>query len=252
MTLSYDSVTVGYDAPVLSDVSFDVADGEVVCLLGPNGVGKTTLLESAVGLRAPLSGTVRVDDTPVSEIPRRDLAKRVGYVPQRDEHSAPATVFETVLMGRKPYMGLRPSAEDREIVAGILDDLDLAEFAMRDVSELSGGERQKVAMARVLAQRTGTLVLDEPTSDLDIRYETDVLNTVREWADAGRSVVCAMHDLTVAVRFADRFVLLADGGVHAAGGPEVVTPERVEAVYGVPVDVIDTADGPAVVPKHGR
>jgi len=252
VTLSYDSVTVGYDAPVLSDVSFDVGDGDVVCLLGPNGVGKTTLLEAAVGLRAPLSGTVSVDGTPVSEIPRRDLAKRVGYVPQRDEQSAPATVFETVLMGRKPYMGLRPSDEDREIAGSVLDELDLAEFAMRDVGALSGGERQKVSVARALAQKPETLVLDEPTSDLDIRYEMDVLQTVREWADDGRGVVCAMHDLTVAVRFADQFVLLAEGGVHAAGGPEVVTPENVEAVYGVPVDVLETEDGPAVVPKHGR
>lgn len=251
MTLSFENVTADYGGePVVSDVSFTVEDGEVVSLLGPNGVGKTTLLKAAVGLHTPSSGTVSVDGTPVAELSRNDLAKRVGYVPQKEETSMPSTVFETLLMGRKPYMGVRPSDEDRDIVSGVLEELGLADLAMRDVRSLSGGQFQKVTVARAFVQRPDALVLDEPTSDLDIRYEQDVLTAIREWAREGHAVVQAMHDLSVALRFSDRFVFLNEDGVHAVGGPDVVTAEVIESVYGVPVEIVETDDGKFVTPTR--
>lgn len=251
MTLRFDDVTAGYgDETVVSDVSFTVEGGEIVSLLGPNGVGKTTLLKAAVGLHTPTSGRVVVDGTPISERSRTDLATRVGYVPQRETTTAPSTVFETVLMGRKPYMGMRPSDEDRDVVSELLERLELADLAMRDVSSLSGGQFQKVAIARAFAQQPDALVLDEPTSDLDIRYEQEVLAAIRQWADDGHVVLQAIHDLSVSLRFSDRFVLLAEDGVHAVGGPEVVTEAAIEAVYGVPVDLLETEEGLFVAPKQ--
>mgnify|MGYP006274492729 CR=1 FL=1 len=249
--LSFENVTAGYgDEPVITDVSFTVEAGEVVSLLGPNGVGKTTLLKTAVGLHAPSSGTVSVGGTPVDDLARNDLAKRIGYVPQKEENSMPSTVFETLLMGRKPYMGVRPSDEDREIVSNVLEELGLADLAMRDVRSLSGGQFQKVTVARAFVQQPEALVLDEPTSDLDIRYEQEVLTAIREWAREGHAVLQAMHDLSVALRFSDRFVFLSDDGVHAVGGSEVVTAEVIESVYGVPVELIETDDGKFVTPTR--
>jgi iron complex transport system ATP-binding protein len=249
--LSFENVTAGYgDEPVITDVSFTVEAGEVVSLLGPNGVGKTTLLKTAVGLRAPSSGTVSVGGTPVDDLARNDLAKRIGYVPQKEENSMPSTVFETLLMGRKPYMGVRPADEDRDIVSNVLEELGLADLAMRDVRSLSGGQFQKVTVARAFVQQPEALVLDEPTSDLDIRYEQEVLTAIREWAGEGHAVLQAMHDLSVALRFSDRFVFLSDDGVHAVGGPEVVTAEVIESVYGVPVELIETDDGKFVTPTR--
>jgi iron complex transport system ATP-binding protein len=250
--LSFENVTAGYgDEPVITNVSFSIDDGEVVSLLGPNGVGKTTLLKTAVGLHTPDSGTVKVDGAPVANLSRNDLAKRVGYVPQKEENSMPSTVFETLLMGRKPYMGVRPSDEDRDIVSTVLEELGLAELAMRDVRSLSGGQFQKVTVARAFVQQPETLVLDEPTSDLDIRYEQEVLSAIREWAREGHAVLQAMHDLSVALRFSDRFVFLSDDGIHAIGGPEVVTAEVIESVYGVPVEIVETGDGKFVTPTQG-
>jgi len=250
--LAFENVTAGYgDEPVVIDVSFSIDDGEVVSLLGPNGVGKTTLLKTAVGLHTPSSGTVKVDGTPVTNLSRNDLAKRMGYVPQKEENSMPSTVFETLLMGRKPYMGVRPSDKDRDIVSTVLEELGLAELAMRDVRSLSGGQFQKVTVARAFVQQPEALVLDEPTSNLDIRYEQEVLTAIREWAQEGHVVLQAMHDLSVALRFSDRFVFLSDDGVHAIGGPEVVTAEVIESVYGVPVEIVETGDGKFVSPTRG-
>ncbi|MDG5778379.1 ABC transporter ATP-binding protein, partial [Haloarculaceae archaeon H-GB1-1] len=175
MTVEFEGVTAGYgDEPVVEDVSLSIGDGELVGFLGPNGVGKSTLLKTVVGLLAPASGTVRVGESAVDDLSRRDLARRVGYVPQSESPTAPTTVFETVLMGRKPYLSWRASTSDHAVVKRVLTTLDLDDLAMRDVGSLSGGQRQKVVIARALAQEPDVLVLDEPTSDLDIRHEVDV------------------------------------------------------------------------------
>lgn len=237
MTLSLSGVAVGYDGPVVSGVDLTVEAGEVVCLLGPNGVGKSTLLKTLVGIQRPLAGEVRVDGTDVAGMARDDLARRVGYVPQQEARQFSATVFETVMMGRRPYIGWRPSEEDERIVADSLARLDIEELSMRDVTELSGGQRQQVQLARALAQQPDAFVLDEPTSDLDVNHEVAVLETVRALADSGKAVCLSMHDLSGAGRVADRFVLLGDGEVVASGGRDVLTAETIESVYGIEVTV---------------
>ncbi|MFB6131233.1 MAG: ABC transporter ATP-binding protein [Salinigranum sp.] len=249
MTVSFEGVSVGYGGdPVVSDVTLDVADGEVVGLLGPNGVGKTTLLKTVPGLTPPMAGAVEVDGDDVADLDRRELARRVGYVSQTEAPSNPATVYEAVLMGRAPYLSWRASEGDHEAVAEVLSTLELESLSTRDVRRLSGGQRQKVALARALAQRPSVLALDEPTSDLDVRHEVEVLEVLTDRADDGVSAVLAMHDINVAARFCDRLVLLADGGVYDVGGPEVLTPRSIERVYGIEAEVrVD--DEVTVVPR---
>ncbi|MEA5388764.1 ABC transporter ATP-binding protein [Haloarculaceae archaeon H-GB11] len=252
MTVEFEGVTAGYgDEPVVEDVSLSIGDGELVGFLGPNGVGKSTLLKTVVGLLAPASGTVRVGESAVDDLSRRDLARRVGYVPQSESPTAPTTVFETVLMGRKPYLSWRASTSDHAVVERVLTTLDLDDLAMRDVGSLSGGQRQKVVIARALAQEPDVLVLDEPTSDLDIRHEVDVLDVVCDRVTDGLSGVVAMHDLNLAARFCDRLVLFADHGVYATGPPEILSETSVRDVYGVDATVHHDGDGVTVVPKSG-
>ena len=244
-----DGVAAGYDAPVVEDVSFAVERGELVALLGPNGAGKSTLLRTTLGLRDPLAGAVTVDGDPVDALSRRELARRLGYVPQSESGGLPATVFETVLTGRHPHTSWRPTADDRRVVGDVLADLGIADLATRRLADLSGGQRQQVRLARALAQRPDGLVFDEPTSSLDLRHRLDVLDHVRALADRGLAVLFALHDLDLTLRYADRLVFLADNGVVAQGGPDVVTPALVQTVYGVAARIVEVDGRRVVVPE---
>ncbi|MFC7228307.1 ABC transporter ATP-binding protein [Salinirubellus salinus] len=246
--IELDAVTAGYDDPVVSDVSFDVERGELVALLGPNGVGKSTLLRTVLGLRDPLSGTVTLDGEDVATLERTDVARRLGYVPQSESGGLPSTVFETVLTGRKPHTSWRPTAEDREVVGEVLTEVGIDDLAMRPLTDLSGGQRQQVRLARALAQQPAALVLDEPTSSLDLRHQFDVLDHVARLADEGLAVLFALHDLELATRYADRLVFLADGEVAAVGGPEVVTSDLVAEVYDIRARVVDVEGHRVVLP----
>jgi iron complex transport system ATP-binding protein len=246
-----DGVTAGYgDVTVVEDVSFAVERGEVVGLLGPNGVGKSTLLRCALGLLAPREGTVRVCGDDVASLDRDEVARRLGYVPQQEAPSFPATVFEAVLLGRKPRMGWRPGDEDHHVVGRVLESLGIADLSMRQLGSLSGGQRQQVLLARALAQEPAGLVLDEPTSDLDVKHRLEVQSVVREQAASGVAALHATHDLTLAARFSDRLVLLRDGAVYASGPPSVLTEDRVADVYGVRAHVSEDDEGRiTVVPE---
>jgi iron complex transport system ATP-binding protein len=234
--------------PVLEDASFAVARGEVLAILGTNGTGKTTLLKCLNRILMPAAGSVLIGDEPVASLSRNALAQKIGYVEQQRSGSR-ATVFNTVLLGRKPYIRWDITQHDMEIASQALETLGMADYALRYLDELSGGELQKVIIARALAQEPEILLMDEPTSSLDLKNQLEVLNLIHQISrERGIAAVVAMHDLNLALRFADRFILLKDKTIYAAGGLEVMTPENIENVYAVPVMIAAHNGSRVVIP----
>ncbi|CEP68107.1 ABC transporter-like [Moorella glycerini] len=249
MILSVDGVEFSYSSrPVLRDIKFEVNRGEFFAILGNNGAGKSTLLKCLIRILKPQTGTILIETEDLFALSPREVARRLGYVAQRYE-SARFTVFDAVLLGRKPHIKWGTTARDLEIVRNVLGILGLEEFSLRYLDELSGGELQKVVIARALAQEPRVLLLDEPTSNLDLKNQFEVLTIVKKAArERNIAVVVVMHDLNLALRFADKFLLLKNRTVFACGGMEIMTPENIAGVYGVRVAVERLADIPVVVP----
>ncbi|XHH10532.1 MAG: heme ABC transporter ATP-binding protein [Candidatus Bathyarchaeia archaeon] len=236
---------------VLKDVEFQVDAGEVLSIVGPNGSGKSTLLKCINRILKTKQNTVLIDGKDTSKINYKELSKLIGYVPQSSSSTFSFTVFDVVLMGRRPYINWNLSERDSEIVAEVLEYLGIGELAMRPFNELSGGEQQKVVIARALAQQPKTLLLDEPTSSLDIRHQLEILCMVRSLTqNEEHSVVVTMHDLNLASRFSDRMLMLKKGEIYACGTPkEVLTEDNIRAVYGIESKVSDSFMGiPQVMP----
>jgi iron complex transport system ATP-binding protein len=242
VTLSVKKLVVAYGkrSPVLKSVDVEVRRGELVGLLGPNGSGKSTLIKTVAGIVRHSSGTLRwEDDTELTHLSRRELAKLVAYVPQTIDLAFELDVKEAVLLGRTPHFGTRPRAQDWYHVNRAIDLLELGDLTKRRVTELSGGQAQRVLIARALAQDPTILLLDEPTSALDIRYQWHTLSLARQITrESNVAGVIAIHDLNQAARFCDRVVVLDAGQVLAAGPPgDVYTRELIESVYGVQVEL---------------
>jgi len=236
--------------PVLRDLDLTVPGGARLGLIGPNGSGKTTLLRAVAGL-VPHRGQVQIGDAPPGSLSRRELARRIALVPQAPAVPAGITVSDYVLLGRTPYIPYlgTETRRDLAIVADVLDHLDLGAFAGRALDSLSGGERQRAVLARALAQQAPVLLLDEPTTGLDVGHQQQVMelvDTLRR--DLELTVVSAMHDLTLAGQFADQLVLLDRGRVAAAGPPRAVLTEEVIARhYHASVRVLEDPGGGTVV-----
>lgn len=235
--------------PVLADIGFGLAPGRVLVILGPNGVGKTTLLRCLNAIHRPSAGIVSLDGADLLQLAPPQIARHVGYVAQRGEATR-ITVYDAVLMGRKPHLGLRVSPHDRALTEAAISRLGLEPLALRHIDEVSGGELQKVALARALVQEPTLLLLDEPTSALDLRNQFEILTHLRSIVrDRGLSTVMTMHDLNTALRFADEVVLMKAGRILAHVGVHDVSPELVEATYGLPV-ALHRIDGvPVVIPS---
>ena len=238
--LQVHELTFSYGAQrIFKDVSLQLAKGHIVCVAGPNGTGKTTLVKCIAGIFKPQAGSVSIDGVDVRHMDRRAIASSLGYVPQSILAKFPATVFEAVLSGRRPHMSWRPSPADMEKAAEKLAQLGLEHLAMRDMACLSGGQAQKVMLARALAQETPYLLLDEPTSSLDVRHQLDILETIAALAcEKGLGVLMIVHDLNLAARYCDHMLMLHQGGVYASGRPEeVITAKTMADVYGVQADI---------------
>jgi iron complex transport system ATP-binding protein len=226
--------------PALDGVTMQARSGEFYAVLGPNGSGKSTLMKALLGALQPTDGTATVDGRPARSWSRRELARHVGAVAQSEPMPFPMTCRDLVAMGRYPHLGpLRAEgAADREAVADALVRCDVEDLAGRRIDTLSGGEVQRVRIARALAQQPRALVLDEPTASLDIRHEMSILQLLRTSADRGMTVLLVTHHLDLAARFADRLLLLDQGRVAAEGAAdEVLRAEVLERVYGWPVAV---------------
>jgi len=237
---------------ILDAVSAAVGDGRLVGVVGPNGAGKSTLLRAMNGVVEPVSGTVLVDDEAVHELPSKAASRRIASVPQDTSLGFDFSVRETVEMGRHAHVPRFGADPDPDAVEHAMERAEVAQFADRDVTSLSGGEKQRVLLARALAQQAPVLLLDEPTASLDVNHQVRTLELVRGLADdADRAVVAAIHDLDLAARYCDELVLVADGHVLDSGRPEdVLTPEQVREAFDARVAVgTDPATGePTVTP----
>lgn len=232
------TVRVGGDRAILDAASIAVSAGEIHALVGPNGAGKSTLFGVLAGDVTPYAGAVSLDERTITGIRPQELARARAVLLQENAVSFPFSAEQVVRMGRAPWARTEAADDDDEIVATAMAATEVLPFAARAVTSLSGGERARVALARVLAQRTGILLLDEPTAALDLKHHEDVMRLIRAQADAGIAVAIVLHDLNAALAHADRVTLLDGGRVAASGtAAEVLTAERIEAVYGQPVDV---------------
>ena len=236
------------DQPLLRDVSLAVEPGTFTAILGQNGCGKSTLLSLMTAARTPDSGEVLLDGEPIAKGDRRERARKIAFVSQHS-HANRLTVFDSVLLGRRPFMDSAPTADDRAIVANVLEELGLADYALRYLDELSGGEYQIVVLARAFVQQTDTLLLDEPTNNLDPSNQQEVMRLVRSEVDRRNiGAAAVMHDMNLALRHCDRFLFIKDGLVDAFGGADIVTSEQIDRIYGMKADVIEHAGCRIVVP----
>ncbi len=243
-------------ATILDGITLAMQPGELTVLVGPNGAGKSTLLAALAGDVDAAAGTVMVGGVPLRSIHVREMARRRAVQVQESTLSFSFTSIEVVEMGRAPWQGTEAEDEDDAVVTDSLERADVTHLAQRRFPTLSGGEKARVSFARVLAQRTEILLLDEPTAALDVRHQEALLIEAAMLAESGHAVVVVLHDLSLAGAYADRVVLLAQGKVRADGtAREVLTSELLTEVYAYPVDVIDHPDspGPVVLPvRHAR
>jgi iron complex transport system ATP-binding protein len=233
---------------VLEDIQMTVGANEVLTILGPNGVGKTTLLRCINGLLKVRNGTIMIDGEDLRRMSRVDVAKRIGYVPQRADVSQ-ITVFDFVLLGRKPHITWDVSKKDIKLAKDIIDRLGLDELSLKYITEISGGELQKVQIARALVQEPKILLLDEPTSSLDLCNQHQIMSTIVDVVKRNDlTAIMTLHDINLALRYSDKFLMLKEGKIFAAGGHEVITPENIEAVYNLPVNVANYMGRPIIIP----
>lgn len=224
---------------VLDDVSFVINEGEIVIILGPNGAGKSTLLNCLIGEEKILSGEILFDGKVKKDISKEERNNLLAYVPQLIEGND-LTVRETILLGRLTKFGLYPSKKDYEIVDSIIESLFLAELRDRTTASLSGGERQKVAIARAVVQESSMILFDEPTSNLDIKAQLDVLTIItNEIKEKKKSALISMHDINQALSIGDKFIFLVDNKVKAVVSKGEITPELLEDTYGVKSKIIN-------------
>jgi len=249
LTLAY-----GGDKPVVSGLTLEVPSGRLTAIVGPNGSGKSTLLRGMSRLMAPQSGRVLLDGKDIHRLPARELARELGILPQGPVTPEGITAVELVSRGRHPYRGMfaRLTADDQSAIDQALAAVELEELKDRPVDQLSGGQRQRVWIAMVLAQGTPHLLLDEPTTYLDLAHAVDVMNVVHAAAHtSARTVVVVLHDLTLAAQYADHLVVMGNGEIAAQGSPvEVLSAELLQEVFGLRATVVEVGGAPVVVPDR--
>lgn len=248
--LKIDALEFGYRSrrKILDDIKFDVSNGECVAILGNNGAGKSTMLKCLNKIISPQKGRVVIDDVDILKLNRLEIAKNTAYVAQKNEGNQ-ITVFDAILLGRKPYIKLAPKKEDFDIVETIIAALNLETLSLRYIDELSGGELQKVMIARALAQEPKVLLLDEPTSSLDLKNQLEVLKLIQNITKEKQiAVVIVIHDLNMALRYCDRFLFLKDNAIYCYGDVDVMTSENIGAVYQVSVAVEKYENQRIVIP----
>jgi iron complex transport system ATP-binding protein len=234
----------------LENVSVDIYGSSFVSIVGPNGAGKSTMLKCINKILVPGSGDIHIDGYNLKSMKRMEVAKNLAYVPQSSNRVFPTTVFETVLMGRRPHISWFSNEKDKEKVWQVLEEMGIEDLALCSFDELSGGQQQKILIARALAQDTGVILLDEPTSNLDIWHQLDVMENVQRLVKEKKvTAIMAVHDLNLASRYSDKILMMKDGKVVSEGKPaQVLTTENIAKVYEVEAHVHNYAEKPYVMP----
>ncbi|MCL2031972.1 MAG: ABC transporter ATP-binding protein [Methanomassiliicoccaceae archaeon] len=252
MELRSDDISFGYNSkgPVIFDIGLTFNKPGLICILGPNGVGKSTLVRCMNKLLTPTDGEVFLDERDISEYTLKELSKIMGFVPASSSNNFSMTVIDTILMGRHPFQKIGSEKEDMHIVYEVMKQLNITQLAMRNYNELSAGQRQKVSIARGLAQQPRIFILDEPTANLDIRHQVQVINLLHALAQEKEMIVIMIsHDLNIASRYADRVIMMSDPGIiYSMGRPEdVITEDNIRCVYGMNCTVINDNGRPHVI-----
>lgn len=238
------------DKPILQDVSFALSQACVTGIIGPNGVGKSTLIRCMARLLSPQEGMIYLNGQDIRTFSGNALARQQAYVPQNAAPAFAMSVYAFVSLGRRPYVSWSLTARDEAVIRETMAYLSILDMADRNMQKLSGGEAQRVMLARALAQEPRVLILDEPTSALDIRHQLEVLTLLRRIAlEKQCAVLVIMHDISLVARFADQVLLMKEGGVYALGTPaDVITEANIRAIYGVHVEILSSRYGLVVVP----
>lgn len=251
MILSIDGIEFSYNSrKILSNITCEVRRGEVVSILGVNGAGKSTLLKCINRILKPRRGTILIENQDIQNMRGQDVAKKMGYVPQKSDGNY-MTVFDSVLLGRKPYIKWDVTDHDIKVTHEILKMLKFEEYSLRYTNEISSGELQKVIIARALVQEPQIFLLDEPTSSLDLKNQLEVIKIIRDISrNKNIASIVVMHDLNTALMCSDRFIMLKDGEIFAEGGKEIIEPGNIRKVYDVDVHIKEINNIPVVVLKR--
>ena len=250
VSISIDGLVFGYrSSTILKGITISFDRPEMVSIIGPNGVGKSTLIHCMNKILTPQEGVVTVDGRDVREIKVKEMAKIMGYVPYSTSNTFPITVIDAVMMGRHPHSKMGSLDEDLEISYEMLERLGIEDLAMRQLNELSAGQIQKVALAKGLAQKPKVLLLDEPTSNLDVKHQLGVAKLLKEIStESGMLVIMICHDLNIAAKYSDKVMMMSDGKIYAYGPPEeVFTQENIREVYDVACGVIEDQGRPHII-----
>lgn len=233
----------------LQEISFEACPGDMLAIIGQNGSGKSTLLKCICRILKTTEGCIRIGNTILKSISPSKLSRIVAYIPQSEAAISGISVFDTVLLGRKPYINSHPTNDDMELVSRLLERLELEQIAMRPLNTLSGGQQQRVFIARALAQQPSILLLDEPIANLDINHQMKVMKLLRQLAHEGMTVIITIHDINMAARFCNKALMLKQGQVFASGLQSVYTPENIEKLYDIRVDVLQHNDCICIIPQ---
>lgn len=241
MSLVVNNVSFAYknNKMILDNISLEVKQGEVLGILGPNGTGKTTFLKCINNIHIPCNGTISYEGKVLGKLNYDEIAKIIAYVPQYTNNFFPMNVVDTVMMGRMPYVNKNYTTEDEKIVFSIIKEMNLEEFAFRNIKEMSGGERQRVFIARAMAQQPKIIILDEPTSSLDLYNQLFILYTITKLAKENNiTIIMTIHDLNLASMFCDNILMLKDAHIFAHGKPEsILTAENIYEMYKVRTEI---------------
>lgn len=249
MKIEIQDIQFSYNGtPAIDNISAEISGGDLLALVGPNGSGKSTLIKCFNRILKAQKGAVLLDEANIAKYKTGQLAREMAYVPQRNEGNTSSLVFDVILMGRKPYIQWKPSSNDIEIVSKVIETLQLEHLALKNFDRLSGGQQQIVHIARALAQQPNVLLLDEPTANLDMKHQIEVLEVLKRLTLNNITVVIAIHDINMAARYASKIMMLKEGSVFSFGDRNTINEDNIENLYGVKVKIINDNHSVYVIP----